>query len=1212
MVKFTPEQQQAIDQRNCNLLVSAAAGSGKTAVLVERIINLIKDNENPVDVDRLLVVTFTEAAAYEMKQRITLALSKALENDPFNEHLRKQINLLNKASISTIHSFCNSVIRKYFHIISVDPSYKIGDTAEISIMQEEILNDIFLEEYEKENNEIFYELIEIFSDKFTDEKLKSLIHRIYEFSNNSLYPEKWLDSCAEEFNIREKNIDSIKWIEIIKESVKRRLYALHEEALMALEICNKPNGPLKYADAIHSDIELIKALIKASDSFESLYEGFSNISFASLQTIRASDTIDEDLKQAFKDIRDNYIKKEISKIKEKFFFKPPYGQIKDISTLYPYVLKLIEIIKEFRKRYALNKLEKNILDFNDLEHFCLKILSTSEEASKEYRDKFEEVFTDEYQDSNDIQEAILSLVSRENNRFMVGDLKQSIYKFRRAKPEIFKEKYYAYSISNHNKKIDLSTNFRSRKGILDASNFLFKQLMSLEIGDVRYDVNEWLNYGASYPEANEAVEILLCDTKNEPADDEIIDNINKVEYEAKAIGSRILKMIKGENDTKIWDREGERFRNPDFKDIVILTRSLSDADTLIDELSKMGIPAYADNSGGYFENIEVLTIISLLSIIDNPRQDIHLAAILHSPIYSVNSDELCQIRMASPDGYYYDGILSLLSEENSSLPKNTYDKLKKFTDDLEYFRKESKYRPVSKFIGMLYRHTNYFNYVGAMPGGTIRQANLRALEQYAFRFENTSLKGLFSFIKYIEKIIKRDTQVGSANALSENENVVRIMTIHKSKGLEFPIVFLAFCGKKFNLRDEYQDIVLHDHLGLGPGYVDLEMRIKSNTIAKCALAEKIHEENYSEELRILYVALTRAKEKLIITGSISGAEGQIKKWSKLSQIDNAKIPHQYILSAVNYLDMIMYAVLRHKDGFNKIKEVYNIDNPLNLELFNDLSKWEIEIVNYQIDIDKLIREDFHHDCEDNDYLIDKNVYASLEECFNWVYQYDNTLSLPSKLSISEIKRNYYSRKKFEIGEESSDFSYPVFRDPDFIKQGEPLSSLDKGTAIHTLMEHFDLKVFYNKEDIKNLIYNLTAKNIFSEEEANGISIEKIYRFMNSSLSERIRKAKFIKKEMPFVMDISSEEAYLMGHGEGCLLVHGIIDLFFEEEDGLVLVDYKSDYISKNNINIIKERYQVQLSIYKKALERSMNMKVKEVYIYLFSIDDFLEMTSVLN
>lgn len=1211
MVKFTPEQQQAIDLRNCNLLVSAAAGSGKTAVLVERIINLIKDTENPVDVDRLLVVTFTEAAAYEMKQRITLALSKALEQDPFSEHLRRQINLLNKASISTIHSFCNSVIRKYFHIISIDPSYKIGDTAEISIMQEEILNDIFLEEYEKENNEVFYELIEIFSDKFTDEKLKNLIHRIYEFSNNSVYPEKWLEGCAAAFNIEEKNINGTEWIEIIKASVKRRLYALYEEALIGLELCNKPNGPLKYIDAIHSDIGLIKALIDASDSFEDLYEAFSAISFLGLQTIRASENVDEDLKQSFKDIRDT-IKKEIAKIKEKFFFKSPYEQIKDINTLYPYVLKLIEIIKEFRKRYALHKLEKNVLDFNDLEHFCLKILSTSEAAATEYRDKFEEVFTDEYQDSNDIQEAILSLVSRENNRFMVGDLKQSIYKFRRAKPEIFKEKYYAYSISNHNKKIDLSTNFRSRKGILDASNFLFKQLMSLEIGDVSYDVNEWLNYGASYPEMSEAVEIILCDTKNEPLDDEIIEDMNKVEYEAKAIGSRILKMIKEENDAKIWDREGERFRNPDFKDIVILTRSLSSADTLIDTLNKMGIPAYADNSGGYFENIEVLTIISLLSVIDNPRQDIHLAGILHSPIYSVNPDELCQIRMASPEGYYYDGIRSLLSDKNSTLTENTYGKLKKFTDDLEYFRKESKYTSVSKFIGMLYRHTNYFNYVGAMPGGSMRQANLRALEQYALRFENTSLKGLFSFIKYIEKIMKRDTQVNSANAISENENVVRIMTIHKSKGLEFPVVFLAFCGKKFNLRDEYQDIVLHDQLGLGPGYVDLEMRIKSNTIAKCALAEKIHEENYSEELRILYVALTRAKEKLIISGSISGIESQIKKWSRPSQIDNMKLPHQYILSANTYLDMILYCVLRHKDGFNKIKEVYNMDIPVNLELFEDLSKWEIGIINYQIDINGIASEDFQNEKEDKESFIDSKVYASLEKSFNWIYQYDNTLLLPSKLSISEIKRNYYSRKKFEIEEESSDFSYPVFHDPDFIKKSNPLSSLDKGTAIHTLMEHLDFKAFYNKEDIQNLIHSLTEKNIFSEEEAKSIPIEKIYAFMNGPLSERIRKSKFVKKEMPFVMDIASKEAYLMGYDGGSLLVHGIIDLFFEEEDGLVLIDYKSDYVSKNDINTIKERYKIQLSIYKKALERSMNRKVKEIYIYLFSIDNFIEMTSILN
>lgn len=1225
MVNYTEKQKQAIETRRCNLLVSAAAGSGKTAVLVERIIRLITDEDNPIDVDRLLVVTFTEAAASEMKQRITAAIQKALLKDPENEHLIAQSALLNKASISTIHAFCNSIIRKNFHRISIDPSYRIGDVTEISLLQDEILNDIFEEEYEKENNDIFFELIEVFGDRFTDEKLRELLLKIYQFSNNSINPEKWLNDCCDNFNIKDKSIEELAFAKIVQQSVERRLEAVLAACERAKNICIMENGPFKYTETAENDMESIGRIAKlCSENIDSLYYGIIELSFSKLPSLKANESISEELKEEFKSIRDNEIKKEMDTIKKKFFFKPPMEQLKDLQSLYPYILKISQLVKEFRVRFAEGKFQKNILDFNDLEHFSLKILSENLEVAESLRDKYEEVFVDEYQDSNDIQEAILSLVSRENNRFMVGDLKQSIYKFRRAKPEIFKEKYERFQENGINTKIDLSTNFRSRENILNATNFICKQIMTSEVGDTEYSAEEQLHYGASYRNAdyqNDNAEILILETQkpeeysNET--DETIEEMGKAEIEARVIGKKILALTDEADAFQVHDKNTDSFRNTRYKDIVILVRALTNGETLIEELGKMGIPAYSDTSEGYFENIEVITMLDYLSVIDNPKQDIPLAGILHSPIYAVSADELVEIRQANPDNYLYNSLLSYYeanyqNENQGSLSETTdktCEKVKRFFDDLCYFRKISKLKPISKLIPVLFSKTNYFNYIGAMTNGHLKQANLRAMEQYAIKFESTSLKGLFNFIKYIDKLIEKNTELSNAKITSENENVVRIMTIHKSKGLEFPIVILAFTGKKFNLMDEYQDIILHDTMGAGPKYTDLAYRIKSNTMARCAISEKIHQENFSEELRILYVALTRAKEKLIITGSVSDFYSSMQKWSRFIGHKDLKIPQQQILSAGRFIDLIMYGVMRHNNGYNYGKNILNIAQAKNKELYNDLSKWEIKRYTVQ-DVSEfvpIIDSAAHKDGGVKDNIQNENLYSDIDKKFKWQYPFENEIKLPIKTTVSEIKRNYYSHRKYEDSIHESQTISVKFSNPEFIAKEECITPTEIGTAMHTVAEHLNLETDCSEEAISRLIENLYSNNILSAKEKEAIPLDKILKYTQSGLAERVRKSAFVKRELPFVMDISSEEAYLKDFNNGSLLVNGIIDMFFEEANSFVLVDFKSDYINKKEIDKFREKYRIQLEIYKKAIERSYGKKVKECLIYSFYINDTISL-----
>lgn len=1239
-IGFTDEQNQAITTRGCDILVAAAAGSGKTAVLVERIIQMVLDKKKPVDIDKLLVVTFTDAAASEMRQRISNAISKKLEEDPFNEHLQKQIPLLNKSSISTIHSFCLSVIRQSFNLIDIDPSFRIADQTEIALIKRDVMEKLLEDEYNKENNEPFYDLVECYGDKIKDDSLQSLILKIHEFISSSPWPLKWIEKNVQLFKIDDDmNIDDTIWVPLIKEDIKRELIGVLDTLKHAEKICNMPDGPIKYLENIYDDISIVERLLTACEKdFQTLFETFEKATFTRMYTYRKNDDVSENLKEKVKVIRDKEVKSEVLKIKNNIFFKSPTSMLSDLKNLYPILSTLENVVISFSELFKIAKKEKNIVDFNDLEHFCLDVLLTKESDESnivfsnkayEFQDKYYEVLIDEYQDSNLVQELILLAVSKSNpsNRFMVGDIKQSIYKFRRSKPELFIEKYKNFSsvFNGVNLKIDLFKNFRSRSTVLDSINFLFYQLMTLEVGDVTYDDKSALYTGANFPENNcnhnisNSTELHLIEQNlqksedTDETDNEILE-LNSVELEAKVIAKRINEMVISDK-LYISDKSGS-YRATKFSDIVILVRGVSKvAETLIEELKKQGIPAFANTTDGYFNSLEVLTMLAFLQVIDNPRQDIHLLSVLHSPVYALKSQDLLIIRNVNKKATFFDCIKGYLSEEYKNeniVDLNISNILEKFLVDLNTWRDIAVYTPINELLFILYNETDYFNYVGVMAGGLIRQGNLRTLQEKAIQYENTSYKSLFHFIKYIERLQNSNTDMGQAKILSENDNLVKIMTIHKSKGLEFPVVFVSMLGKTFNVTDERKNLILQPELGFGPIYIDIFNRIKSNTIARMALVKKMRQENISEELRVLYVALTRAKEKLILTGTVKKLKENIKSWNRFLQLEPMGIPPYYLLKATSYLDFIVPAICRHRDASSLKSDDDFLDNK-NKDLLNHVASFQLKLWNQEdVQMDDIVQvkksEVLYHNLKKISNTVDYSGFKEeIAKKLSFIYPFEVVKKLPTKVSISEIKRNFHLLSLENSVDNTENMFLPTFDLPNFMKDEVSITSAQKGTIIHTVLEHLDIYEHTTEESINTLFKSLVSKNILSESEILFVPIYKIMKFLKSDLVNRMKNSVAIKRETPFVMGISPYEVY----GEDKyidvrekVLVHGIIDCYFtEKDDNIVLVDYKSDYVTKDNIDEIKEKYKVQLSLYKKAIERSTGKKVKESIIYLFGIDE---------
>ncbi len=1259
--KWTKEQLNAITTRNCNLLVAAAAGSGKTAVLVERIIRMITDKERPIDIDKLLVVTFTNAAAAEMRERIGEAISKELDRFPHSKVLQRQLTLLNKSNITTMHSFCLDVIKNNFHQIELDPNFRIADETEAILLKQEVIQELFENKYEEEDNESFLSLVECFGSSRDDIYLQNIVNDLYDFSMSGPWPEKWLKEKAEDFNIDEDfDIGNSIWGKNLKESIDIELYGMKEKLLSALSICESYEGLDKYGENIKGDLNIIEDLQEALNlSFDELYKSFNGLAFSKLN--RCGKDADKEAQKRVKDLRDE-VKKRINSIKEEIFNISPEDSVKSIKDMYPIIKALTDLVIEFNHRYRQKKAERGILDFNDLEHLCLDILTERDErgdivpskAALGFREKFEEVLVDEYQDSNSVQETIINMVSRKNtddpNVFMVGDIKQSIYRFRQAKPELFLDKYINYSEKegDKNRKILLYKNFRSRIEVINAVNYIFKQLMSETVGELQYDDKEALNLGADYKileeqgsKAGGDIELHIINLSGkdiEKEDEDLSENfeeeenldeeeLDKIQIEARFVAKSIKEIINPSSGEvfKVYDRGLGDYRPVKYKDIVILMRTTANwAPVFMEELSGEGIPVYADAGTGYFQTVEIRTMMALLQVIDNPLQDIPLLSVLRSPIFSFTPEELIDLRIYDREKYFYESLKeiaqcdtdSIASQEDYKYEKNLKEKCRYVIHSIERWRKNSLHMPIDEFIWYLYTDTSYYGYVRAMPNGMQRQANLRILFQRAKQYEETSFKGLFNFINFINfinKLRKNSGDMGSAKILGENEDVVRIMSIHKSKGLEFPVVILAGCGKNFNLMDLNKPILFHEQLGFGPDYVDYKKRITYATLAKQALKKKFKIESLSEEMRILYVALTRAKEKLIITGSVADIEKACLRWCSASSDSIGKISSQEVLKGKNYMDWIGMAMAKHKDG-KIIRDYGEVSADID---YSDLSTWDIKIwdknniiVDKNIsDVDKINEKDKVSLKETNN----EDYIQKIKSRLDWVYAYKYSSTIPANISVSELKRE-------QLQDEAQDNVFNIFKQqtikkPQFLQDKKGLSSAERGTAVHFVMQHIDLSKVKDIEEIKKQLDYLVIKEYLTYEEVKVVNPEKIIKFFQSDLGQRIlncyNTTGKVYRETPFYIEIPStlvkKELPKDIYYNEKVRLQGVIDCFFEEEGEIVLLDYKTDYVGEGGIEEIKNRYKVQIEYYEDALKRITGKKIKEKYLYLFYNGEIVKM-----
>lgn len=1245
--KWTNEQLSAIKTRNCNLLVAAAAGSGKTAVLVERIIKIITDEENPVDIDKLLVVTFTNAAAAEMRERIANAISKALDENPDSKNLQNQLTLLNRANITTMHSFCLDVIRNNFHKIDLDPSFRIGDQTETILIKSDVIEELFEDRYDNDDQE-FIDLVEAFSSYKSDDNLKELILNLYNFIMSAPWPEMWLKESTEAFNISSLDeLNRSKWAEVLINSIKVEVEGYIKMYDKAIDIINHTDGLEGYLDNFIDEKEYLERIYKLeNNNLEEIYTLLTDIKFQRLKTIKKDKIFDEDAQGIVKKIRDD-IKKKITDLKNNAFSLMPKEMIESIQGAYPYVKKLSEIILDFGERFSKKKKERNILDFNDLEHLCLKILIDHDEdnniipsqVANDFREFFDEVLVDEYQDSNNVQETIINLVSRKElnnpNVFMVGDVKQSIYRFRQANPSLFIDKYNTYKINEGlNRKIQLYKNFRSRKEVIDGVNYIFKELMSDTVGELEYTEEESLNLGASYEISNDEsitlggpIEVNIIEKKDdniykdtEEHDESIIDDsdveITGINLEGKIIAKRIKELMSSNNESKfmVLDKQTGEYRPLKYKDIVILLRATKNySEVLLEELGEEGIPVYADTGSGYFESIEIRTIMSLLKVIDNPLQDVPILSVLRSPIMGFTAEELTDIRLQDKEKYFYENILCIAGKYDEKSDKVYSDKLIEkcnyFIEKLTEWREKVIYMPIDEFIWMLYMDTAYYGYVGAMPNGVLRQANLKILFQRARKFEETSFKGLFNFINFINRLTRSSGDMGSAKILGENEDVVRIMSIHKSKGLEFPVVFLCGAGKNFNLMDLNKSILYHHELGFGPDFIDLEKRLSLGTLAKEAIKKKMRLETLSEEMRILYVALTRAKEKLIITGCVNDIEKSIEKWFNASILDKNIILPSEVLKGRSYLDWIGIALCKHNDG-NILRERIAVSNEFSKD---DSSSWKINIISKN----ELLNEKENEEVAEENELtikkdeINKELYEEISSRLGYKYPYELATTIKSNISVSDLKKKNIE-ETVDI-EEIFIEKEPLI--PKFLQEEKGLTASEKGTIVHLVMKKLNLDKVDSAEDIKLQIGNMVSNEILLEDEAKVVRVNKILKFFNNPLGKRMievykNNPNKLYREVPFYTEISSIEVnneLSEEYKNENIRLQGIIDCFFEEEDKVILIDYKTDYIEEEKEDEFKNKYIKQLEYYSNAIFKIIGKKVDEKYLYSFYLDKYIRL-----
>ena len=1226
-MKWTEEQRKVITLRDRNILVSAAAGSGKTAVLVQRILSKIMDPKRPVDIDRLLIMTFTRAAAGEMKERISNAIDQALYENPDNEHLQKQATLIHNAQITTIDGFCSYIIRNYFHMVDLDPGYRTAEEGELKLLKEDVMKDLLEEAYEKADPK-FLSLVECYASGKSDDEIREMVYKLYNAAMSHPFPEEWLEECLNVYQV--ENIEDLRktnWIRLLWETLDEKVIQAEALAESARRLCEEPDGPYIYEEALADDLNFWREIRRLKDTrdYDKVAETLAGHTFAKLSAKRDS-SIDPFKKEQAKELRDE--EKEICKeLSTKFFNQKEEILLELIACAREPLEGLTELTRQFKEAFSRKKREKNLLDFTDMEHFALRILveKVDEEliptqAARELSEKYEEVMVDEYQDSNFVQELITTMVSgwvsKRKNIFMVGDVKQSIYRFRLARPELFMEKYHSYSLEDsEEQRIDLHKNFRSRAEVLNSVNYIFRQIMGEDLGGITYDDDNALYPGASFPDGEDPefvrTEVLIVEKDGEEAQDEQ-EQKNAREMEALAIAQRIHRMI---GKDRILDKETGEYREIRYGDIVILLRSATGwSETFSQVLSSRGIPVYSASRTGYFSAQEVVTLLNYLRVCDNPLQDIPLTGVLHSPIVGCTAQELAMLRSECPDGRVYDSICAYVEKAEEISEENVeklrlVQKLKLFLSQLTKFRDMAAYTPIHELILYILKDTGYGRYARAIPGGAQRGANLHMLVEKAMDYEKTSYRGLFNFIRYIEKLQKYEVDFGEVNLADAGSGAVQIMTIHKSKGLEFPVVFAAGMGKQFNFQDINAKFLIHPELGFGVDAIFPEKRLIVSAMQKQIIRRELKRESLGEELRVLYVALTRAKEKLIITGSMGNIEAALRSVSRYMYSEETLLPLDVRSEARTYWSYILPALVRHPAMKELLAEYGIFGKPEKICEENAdflISKVTLgELVQGEIldQTDAQLREAFFREW-DSEKIYDENIRQVLKEKFDFSYPYAYLRELPVKVSVSELKKRKYADE-----EEKESALYPepemVQIVPGFISgEREVTQGAACGTAYHRVMECLDYTRLDGIREIDGQIRALVEGHKMSLQEGECIYRRDILGFAESELGQRMKRAaqdKKLYREQPFVMKVDRKELDASWSGDETVLVQGIIDAYFLEGEDIVLVDYKTDRIARGEEKKLIERYKTQLEDYASALERMLRKKVKQKYIYSFAL-----------
>lgn len=1218
-IKFTKAQQKCIDTRKQDVLVSAAAGSGKTAVLVERIIQMILDENNPVNIDELLVVTFTKAAAGQMKEKVSKAVAKRLANDPNNEHLERQAALIHNAQITTIDSFCTFVIRNNFGDIGLDPGFRVGDEGEMKLLRQDVLGEV-LEAYYENGDEHFLNLATCFSKGIRDEALEKVILDLYDIAMSYPFPEKWLQDRLKDYNPNKKFTET-DWYEFALKQIEIMCESCINDLTLCQKMCESAGGPYMYGEMIDADLENVERfLMKVRERlpYATLQGAVGAVAFQALSR-KKDDSVDSKMRDRVKEYRGS-VKDRIKTIKERYLLFSEGRVESQLAVCADIIKTLVEVVLLFTEAFSQKKREKNILDFNDLEHMALQILIRPSEdglayerteTALEYANHFKYVMIDEYQDSNLVQEYLLESISGDfdnnPNRFMVGDVKQSIYKFRLAKPEIFLEKYDTYRENEGERiRIDLQQNFRSRVEVVEAVNYIFERIMKKGLGGINYDERARLNLGATYPDAKEKdmePELLLYYNDGDTMD------MTSQEMEAYGIANRIEQLVK---ESYVTDEETKELRPVMYKDIVILLRTMNKTgDTFKRVLESQGIPTYIASKSGYFGTLEVRTLLHLLKCINNPLQDIPFYGVLHSFVAELTEDEISLVRALEKEHAktLYEQCVRFLAtasyeqvREDDTLANIEHSarmKLINFFEKYKKFREEAKYQSIYELIQNVLTALDYRMKISAMSMGDKRLANIDMILQKAADYEKTSFYGLYDFIRYIELLERYEIDYGEANTLGEQANVVRIMTMHASKGLEFSVCFVSDLAKQINMRDTRGNFLLDSKLGIGMKCIDISRRTVSDTLRRTVVSEAIKQDSLAEEIRILYVALTRAKEKLIMTGIVE-KPGEEDLPEDVYQKE-ATLPN--LLSAKTLLDYVLLA--------------YDQNAPIDISLIGS-SQIQYEEAG-QVVTRKVLREKIDdilckpktegqttEKVEKSSTALNKELKNKIDSLHKFKYEFEYLKGLHTKTSVSELKK--------AAMQETDEAAYEMFEEhemvpylPKFVKEEEEVTGTVRGNAYHKFMELFDFKLLYNTEPdmemIEQELKRMQDSGKLPAEYAKVLWKDKLLRFFQSNAAKRMAAAAMqgkLYKEQPFVLGIEASRLDPKFPKEETVLIQGIIDVFFEEDGKFILLDYKTDRVDAGQQLI--DRYKTQMDYYEEAL-LAMKGKVEEKIIYSFALGE---------